>query len=1356
MRRSLRISVASARTSEAAAEDVASATSSALPAVDTPGESKTQADTSDFPVAVHAVPRVGRRFCSRAAIDSRAKLDTVEMEADAVKGSGKDQEEKADPPHQGKRKKLGKRRAATTTKKVASETKHEKADKENVKNGVPAPVRGKKRATKGGRGKGHGSTDVVADAEAPSPLADVDAVTDAIPIVPGMPDGEGDLVGAGVNSGAAVGSIVPHSIEYSKTGRSTCKTCMVAISKGALRIKTKPLFRGKPGFPIYKHLECAEFPPGLAFENIEGWEDLRVDDAGLLKEALLKSAARAAEGTGPVDPDELVPTRWVGKRLPPPPGLSPSVTMLGYQFEGVSWMHGREISENVKGCRGGVLADEMGMGKTLQAIAAALNNMPALQHSAATEPVEENRLWVDAHKEWEHEMDQCEVPKRVRPKNGPLRGGMLVVCPVSALSQWAAEVEKFTVPSTLTVCTYHGPDRKDKTPAALLAKYDVVLTTYQVLEAEMRAMVSPNKVKCPNCGGKYKADKLHVHLKYFCGEGAERTEAQRRTVRREERPAAAQPSPDGKRKRGEKKSLKNRQVPEKVLSSSDEDDRAYLVVKKKLTKGSKELQVASTGGSSRIVQMKGNSKGKKLASATARKGNGTSSSMGSKRKRGKETRADSDVKSRHAVGCDDIADGANDLKNTAPQKRPRRAAAANASSRLSEMAETWGGEDDEDDAFVSPESESESDESLDPGGQNSRGQRQPQRNKKGEDTDRSLSSSLVSSSSEEDEDVLENEEKMKRVRVSQQKAYKRVMNVKNKNKNPSKKDGATKKIEIEIKGKNKKFKKNGGVSPGSSKQFADEFEVNLDKLVKEATKGARMSVLHSICWWRVVLDEAHTIKSRASQTAKAAFALTAVHRWCLSGTPLQNRVGEFYSLIRFLRIDPMAHYFCRAAGCNCKSLHYRMWHSRCRDCGHSATQHFSHFNRHVLNPIQRDGYSGDGRRAMLKLKREVLDLTLLRRTKDSCADDLFLPQRLVSIRTVRLHPIEEDFYNALYTQGKSTFDEYVSNGTILNNYAHIFDLLMRMRQAVSHPYLVVYSKKNTKTLADGRTPLPNGPTDCEICHETATNRLISSCCSGSFCRTCVLEYMDTAAGLQEGRRVPCPGCEAPFSIDLNQQQVEEAEGDGDGGTTYGEIPSLKEIKYVPSGSVLRRINLSEFATSSKIEALTEELVRMRRTSPGSKAIVFSQFVSMLDLIRWRLHSDPCLSRMGLGIRTLFGGMNVKARDESLEDFKNDSSVRVLMISLKAGGQALNLTVANHIFLMDPWWNPAAEMQAIDRTHRFGQHRAIHAVRFIATNTVEERILQLQEKKRLVFDGTVGGDAKSLTMLNVDDMKSLFC
>lgn len=399
---------------------------------------------------------------------------------------------------------------------------------------------------------------------------------------------------------------------------------------------------------------------------------------------------------------------------------------------------------------------------------------------------------------------------------------------------------------------------------------------------------------------------------------------------------------------------------------------------------------------------------------------------------------------------------------------------------------------------------------------------------------------------------------------------------------------------------------------------------------------------------------------------------------------------------------------------------------------------------------------------MFKLKNEILDRCLLRRTKENRAADMNLPPRLVTIRTVRLHPVEEDFYNALYTQTRSSFNDYVTDGTLLNNYAHIFDLLMRMRQAVDHPYLVVYSKKGAARQAiDSDAPVANGSIDCTICHEPPTDRVVSSCCHDAFCRSCVLEYMSSTINLPGAENTPCPSCRDPFSIDLNQVSsvvvddstlsVESRKGNA----ASAEMPSLKELPHVATGSILRRINLVEFATSSKIEALTQELVQMRQTSPGSKAIVFSQFVNMLDLIRWRLHSDPCLASMGLGGVALHGGMNVTARDASLKSFREDNNVRVLLISLKAGGVALNLTVANHIYLMDPWWNPAAEMQAIDRTHRLGQYRPIRAVRFIAEDTVEERILQLQEKKRLVFDGTVGRDAGSLKMLTVDDMKSLF-
>ena len=79
-----------------------------------------------------------------------------------------------------------------------------------------------------------------------------------------------------------------------------------------------------------------------------------------------------------------------------------------------------------------------------------------------------------------------------------------------------------------------------------------------------------------------------------------------------------------------------------------------------------------------------------------------------------------------------------------------------------------------------------------------------------------------------------------------------------------------------------------------------------------------------VSWFRVILDEAHMIKDRSTSTAKAVFNLNSLNKWCLSGTPLQNRVGELYSLVRFLRVDPHAFYYCKRKDCNCKSLHYRL------------------------------------------------------------------------------------------------------------------------------------------------------------------------------------------------------------------------------------------------------------------------------------------------------------------------------------------------------------------------------------------------------------------------------------------------
>ncbi|KDO54698.1 hypothetical protein CISIN_1g0027441mg, partial [Citrus sinensis] len=163
----------------------------------------------------------------------------------------------------------------------------------------------------------------------------------------------------------------------------------------------------------------------------------------------------------------------------------------------------------------------------------------------------------------------------------------------------------------------------------------------------------------------------------------------------------------------------------------------------------------------------------------------------------------------------------------------------------------------------------------------------------------------------------------------------------------------------------------------------------------------------------------------------------------------------------------------------------------------------------------------------------------------------------------------------------------------------------------------------------------------------------------------------------------------------------------------------------------------------------EEIRFMVERDGSAKGIVFSQFTSFLDLINYSLHKS------GVNCVQLVGSMSIPARDAAINRFTEDPDCKIFLMSLKAGGVALNLTVASHVFLMDPWWNPAVEQQAQDRIHRIGQYKPIRIVRFLIENTIEERILKLQEKKKLVFEGTVGGSADAFGKLTEADMRFLF-
>ncbi len=159
-------------------------------------------------------------------------------------------------------------------------------------------------------------------------------------------------------------------------------------------------------------------------------------------------------------------------------------------------------------------------------------------------------------------------------------------------------------------------------------------------------------------------------------------------------------------------------------------------------------------------------------------------------------------------------------------------------------------------------------------------------------------------------------------------------------------------------------------------------------------------------------------------------------------------------------------------------------------------------------------------------------------------------------------------------------------------------------------------------------------------------------------------------------------------------------------------------------------------TSSKVEALLESLEQV--AAEGHKALVFSQWTSLLDLV------EPHLEKAGLRSVRLDG--RTRDRAAVVNEFQADDGPPVMLTSLKAGGTGLNLTAADHVFLLDPWWNPAAEDQAADRAHRIGQERPVLVYRLIAKDTVEEGILALQAKKRALADAALegSGDAAGIT------------
>jgi superfamily II DNA or RNA helicase len=195
------------------------------------------------------------------------------------------------------------------------------------------------------------------------------------------------------------------------------------------------------------------------------------------------------------------------------------------------------------------------------------------------------------------------------------------------------------------------------------------------------------------------------------------------------------------------------------------------------------------------------------------------------------------------------------------------------------------------------------------------------------------------------------------------------------------------------------------------------------------------------------------------------------------------------------------------------------------------------------------------------------------------------------------------------------------------------------------------------------------------------------------------------------------------------------------------LEGLLKLRQICDSPALLKDNDINSHESVKIN----ELVRyISDKTANHKILIFSQFTSMLALIKEELHSN------NIDYEYLDGKCSVKQREKSVNNFQENEKLRVFLISLKAGGMGLNLTAADYVFIVDPWWNPAVEEQAIDRCYRIGQDKNVFAYRMICKDTIEEKIIQLQAKKKKISSDLIKVDDESIMKgLKINDIKSLF-
>ncbi|KAF2154279.1 hypothetical protein K461DRAFT_239784 [Myriangium duriaei CBS 260.36] len=530
--------------------------------------------------------------------------------------------------------------------------------------------------------------------------------------------------------------------------------------------------------------------------------------------------------------------------------------------------------------------------------------------------------------------------------------------------------------------------------------------------------------------------------------------------------------------------------------------------------------------------------------------------------------------------------------------------------------------------------------------------------------------------------------------------------------------------------------------------------------------NGKFSAMNKLSFFRVVLDEAHMIRNMTTGAFNACMALASSRRWAVTGTPVQNKLDDLGALIKFIRVAP---------------FHEKgQWEM-------SFTSAWKSGNEQVI--------------PNLKL---LVSSTMLRRSKKKI--NIEDPDT----RLVYLDFTDEErgLYEAFAKDSHNKMDAMTRDGKLgARGTAHMLTFITRLRLICAHGKDLL-SDEDMKLL-DGATigtaiDLGDDDDDKPVMTDYQIyNFLIMMRDSNSnFCMFDGKEEIgketeepsedDSSSDEREDDRpsrpssdiigyiTPCYHVICPKHIDQYRNEIKQTLT-ADGYATCPSCSNYIRASFPPilrSGleaeesrrAVVRSGPTSSFSKAkntggytgphTKVRALLASLQQNDADSadllelgePPIRSVVFSGWTQYLDLISLALH-DANIPHLRLD-----GKMSVRARTAVLAQFRSDPSITVLLVSIKAGGQGLNLTAASRVYVMEPQFNPGVEMQAVDRVHRLGQTRKVQIVKFIMADSFEGRILKLQDQKlklaREALGGREVGGEKSVRE-RMEGLRSLF-